>query len=339
MAKSKKLVDSEGDRGSEGDYSDLDAFILTEEETDALLASGQVDQGDYLSRMASTNLQASRMASDEALRLANQNYGVYRQSSQVAMEEAVIAGQGLQDAANEAFYSALDYLSPTWREDIVGTNDLSSYNVSDIANKVSTELYPELVEPALELYKKGSTSVASMLAGEVPDDVYKELQKSQAETLQAFGVFGESAGSASSASLATQLGLTSLDMINQGISSMSALSSAASSALGLGSTAAQVAGLGQTAALNSASLFTSLSPTQVDYSSLYSSGMSTLAGANLVPATTAYDMTRASMDVANQQVLSNAAMEQANQVSLLNYELGLAGATATIEAAEYTYND
>ena len=89
--------------------------------------------------------------------------------------------------------------------------------MSDMINQINTKAQQESnaarIPGAANIEKASSANIQSALGGNVPDDVFREMQQRAAER----GVFtGSPAGANTTADLMRSLGLTSLDMTNLG---------------------------------------------------------------------------------------------------------------------------
>ena len=281
---------------------------------------GQIDYEEYFDLYGDFYTKVDDLATESAQELIEYNLEKYPEISQLALEAAVGAGDRLQEAMNNSYYASLDNLLPEWREEIIGSASDGLKQVIEISEQVVNEVYPVLAEESVELYNLGATQVASMLQGEVPEDVALAIEKYAAETAQVFGISGDSAGGASSASFANMLGLTSLDLVNQGLAQLTTLANTAASAQNLGAQAIEIAGASITQSANLENITKGLLAGQIDYGSLYTTGLGQITGQATVnpnnPFTTASTVATSSTAIA----MSNAQAESAITTSAMNLQ-------------------
>ena len=159
-----------------------------DENNDYILAKTDAQQA---SETLADAAQASQIDYDEivsaALRIAEGNLARFPRIADTATESALKSGASLDEYMSNRFYSNLEGVLPTYKEDIIGTSRQVLQDVKGVSDE--------------------------FLSGEIPQDVQDEILRSRAELGISKGLFGEARDYAT----ARDLGLTSLDLVTRGV--------------------------------------------------------------------------------------------------------------------------
>lgn len=140
---------------------------------------------------------------------SGQSFGSVASQAQSATSSAA---SFLNNFLTEAHEQALDRLMPNWRQEVFGTASQTISDMTHVADRFK-DILPELMARTNELSTQALTQVASMLRGEIPNDVREELQRTAAEVSRQIGVRGQAAQYLT----ARDLGMTSLDLVDRGL--------------------------------------------------------------------------------------------------------------------------
>jgi hypothetical protein len=150
---------------------------------------------------------------EAGMRTADINMERYPEVTQMALDLAIKTATGLDDAMVKQFEGALDRLYPRWREDIVGAATDAQTATVEMAKHFRENIMPGAMEQADIAGAQAIQNIQGMLRGELPPDVEAQLKRTSAEVAQQIGVRGQAAQYLT----ARDLGLTSLDMMQQGL--------------------------------------------------------------------------------------------------------------------------
>lgn len=140
------------------------------------------------------NVQASDQAFDRSL-------------SQTERAYAALNRQLLDAAA-----AAAEQLAPGILEKIQGIAGTALDRASALASRFESDIMPNLTGAIQQVSEQMMSDVSSRLRGELPADLEAKIRRNAAEMSMQAGTFGQSAGNRT----ARDLGLTSLDIMNQG---------------------------------------------------------------------------------------------------------------------------
>lgn len=132
---------------------------------------------------------------------------------EMGRDEAALAGDFINERLREDFYGVLDDLVPEWREKMIDAGVTGVEDISAITEAFKENILPEALKRADEISFQMLDNVQSQLRGEINPDVADQLKRQAAEISQQIGVRGQAAKYLT----ARDLGLTSMDIQQQGM--------------------------------------------------------------------------------------------------------------------------
>jgi len=251
------------------------------------------------------SLAQIREAEAAANRMVEANIKRFPKLSKVAASSTMKASEELNDFMRVELEESLDWLYPEWREQIVGAATQAQGDSIAITKAFRENVLPKAMQAADEMSFQALRNVSSMLSGEIPDDVAAQLRRQAAEISQQIGVRGQAAQYLT----ARDLGLTSLDLMQQGLSQAPAALGLAPQAYGMLNQTLQMP---VQSGANVTNLLSAYRPELASASQLYAGALGQITGIGSVNPTSAYQ-TSAQVGMASQQLGA--------QVSMFNTEV------------------
>ena len=259
--------------------------------------------------MTAMQLKAAREMAKLNYELTQQgikaNIDRFPEVSKLGLQETKTQSEALNDMLKAEFEATLDEYYPGWREDMLGAAGAAQADSIAMTERFKRNVLPEAMAAADEMSAQALSNARAQLRGELPDDVAAQVKRHAAELSNQIGVRGQAAQFLT----ARDLGRTSLDMMQLGLEN-------APKALALGSNA--YLGFNQTlqapvtTGMNATNLIKGYLPPKADATALFSSNLSALQNASIIPAAT-------SMAVNAQVMNSGATLAQQAFTSSLEY--------------------
>lgn len=260
--------------------------------------------------------EAIAMQLEAAREMAKLNYELTQQGieanidrfpevSKLGLKETRSQADALNDMLKSEFEATLDEYYPDWRKDMLGAAGAAQSDSIAMTERFKHNVLPEAMAAADEMSAQALSNARAQLRGELPDDVAAQVKRHAAELSHQIGVRGQAAQFLT----ARDLGRTSFDMMQLGMEN-------APKALALGSNA--YLGFNQTlqapvtTGMNATNLIKGYLPPKADATALFSSNLSALQNASIIPAST-------SMAVNAQVMNSGATLAQQAYTSSLEY--------------------
>lgn len=234
------------------------------------------------------------------------NIDRFPEVSQLGLQETRSQADALNDMLQSEFEATLDEYYPDWRKDMLGAAGTAQADSIAMTERFKRNVLPEAMASADAMSAQALSNAHAQLRGELPDDVAAQVRRHAAEISNQIGVRGQAAQFLT----ARDLGRTSLDMMQLGLEN-------APEALALGSNA--YLGFNQTlqapvtTGMNATNLIKGYLPPKADATALFSSNLSALQNASIIPAST-------SMAVNAQVMNSGATLAQQAFTSSLEYQ-------------------
>ena len=233
------------------------------------------------------------------------NIDRFPEVSKLGLQETRSQADALNDMLQSEFEATLDEYYPDWRKDMLGAAGAAQADSIAMTERFKRNVLPEAMASADAMSAQALSNARAQLRGELPDDVAAQVRRHAAEISNQIGVRGQAAQFLT----ARDLGRTSLDMMQLGLEN-------APKALALGSNA--YLGFNQTlqapvtTGMNATNLIKGYLPPKADATALFSSNLSALQNASIIPAAT-------SMAVNAQVMNSGASLAQQAFTSSLEY--------------------
>ena len=260
--------------------------------------------------------EAIAMQLEAAREMAKLNYELTQQGikanidrfpevSKLGLKETRSQTDALNDMLKAEFEATLDEYYPDWRKDMLEAAGAAQSDSVAMTERFKRNVLPAAMAAADEMSAQALSNARAQLRGELPDDVAAQVKRHAAELSHQIGVRGQAAQFLT----ARDLGRTSLDMMQLGLEN-------APKALALGSNA--YLGFNQTlqapvaTGMNATNLIKGYLPPKADATALFSSNLSALQSASIIPAAT-------SMQVNAQVMDSGATLAQQAFTSSLEY--------------------
>lgn len=193
----------------EMDYPDVDFSGVTMPDVSL------VDFDSLVGGLSGTAGQVVNDSVRQALGLAGEasdaNAGRVSAAFDAAIGQTAAGARTLSQTLFDTQRALLDQATPGWREQLQGAADLSQQGLEATTAYLAANL-PTMMQQGGDIAEAQGKLVKSLLAGEVPDDVAKQISRRAAETAESFGIFGGASGGAGRALEARDLGLSSLQM-------------------------------------------------------------------------------------------------------------------------------
>ena len=268
------------------------------EESRAMSAEMTAMQLEAAREMALTNFDLTQKG-------IKANIDRFPEVSKLGLQETRSQTDALNDMLQSEFEATLDEYYPDWRKDMLEAAGAAQSDSIAMTERFKRNVLPEAMAAADEMSAQALSNARAQLRGELPDDVAAQVKRHAAELSHQIGVRGQAAQFLT----ARDLGRTSLDMMQLGLEN-------APKALALGSNA--YLGFNQTlqapvaTGMNATNLIKGYLPPKADATALFSSNLSALQSASIIPAAT-------SMAVNAQVMDSGATLAQQAFTSSLEY--------------------
>lgn len=234
------------------------------------------------------------------------NIDRFPEVSKLGLQETRSQTDALNDMLQSEFEATLDEYYPDWREDMLGAAGTAQADSIAMTERFKANILPAAMASADRMSMQALSNTEALLRGDIPEDVAAQVRRHAAEISNQIGVRGQAAQFLT----ARDLGRTSFDMMQLGMEN-------APKALALGSNA--YLGFNQTlqapvtTGMNATNLIKGYLPPKADATALFSSNLSVLQNASIIPAST-------SMAVNAQVMNSGATLAQQAYTSSLEYQ-------------------
>lgn len=268
--------------------------------TSALVGEG-LEQGG---RVESAARESARVAGQQAA-------ADFAAAEKAATKQSIETTRDLNAEITAQFNDHMSAIDPGWQDRMKELGTLATD-----AAKVSTEFMdkyaPGLLEQGYEMSQVSTGIIKDLMAGKVPGDVARQVSSRAAETANAFGIMGDSAGGAGRALEARDLGMTSLSLMLKGVlmapNANAPLNSAYQTVMGI----AQAPYALQQAQHAEANGYM---PGLLNPMAAYNANLQGLSNSSVLPASAVYS---ASLNSINALLNASAAVESANQQQRLS---------------------
>jgi hypothetical protein len=259
----------------------------------------------------------------------------------IAREEALTAGDAVNEFMGQQFTSMLDNLYPEWRTDIVGAAGTAQQQAIALTEQFTEKVLPRMTEAMDTLSMQALSNVEAQLRGEINPDVAAALERNAAHVAQTIGVRGQAAQFLT----ARDFGLTSMDLQERGLANVQA---AANVGPGILAQAAQATQMPVQTGLNVTNLMNAYRPPQADVAALYQNTLGLLSGQGGISGNTALqsvtqvgqgaaslvqNQMQFNATMANQNYWNSAQMRMQDQANDAALTSAIIGGVATIGGA------
>ena len=293
IAPNGKLISGWGGKAAQyaKQGNEEDAMAMTAEEIELQLKAAR--------EMALLNFDLTQQSIEA-------NIDRFPEVSKLGLQETRSQADALNDMLQSEFEATLDEYYPDWRKDMLGAAGAAQSDSIAMTERFKRNVLPAAMASADAMSAQALSNARAQLRGELPDDVAAQVRRHAAEISNQIGVRGQAAQFLT----ARDLGRTSLDMMQLGLEN-------APKALALGSNA--YLGFNQTlqapvtTGMNATNLIKGYLPPKADATALFSSNLSALQNASIIPAST-------SMAVNAQVMNSGASLAQQAFTSSFEYQ-------------------
>ncbi len=272
----KPFTGSSGDDGSDGTTPLADP--RTSEEIFAENSALQAEMFGLATEYGQAMIAANLAATQDLARFNVTNFPIV---SNVALRQSTGAAGVLNDFMQQEYYAALDQLYPQWRTDIVGAAGDAQASSIDLTRRFEQNVMPEVLASADRMSAQALATNEAMLRGELSPETQAAVERSSAEISMQMGVRGQS----SQYMTARDLGLTSMQLQQQGLANSQASLGLASGAY---SNVNQTLQMPVQTGMNVTNLLGAYRAPLADPSALYGGQLNILSGAGAVSPNTAY---------------------------------------------------